>query len=157
MVSSLIQSGWVNMASHPTLVQSFELIMTLAHHYIPEEVVKSVTGEIVLDLRPHNIKNVFHLPREDQNPQITYEGANRWYRENEIEVKELVQSKYLIYRTSLGRRARKVDMTQGYMIHEIGYSIVLLSRSMGLLATRYLEIWMIYFIETIRTCKTPID
>ncbi len=34
MVFSLIQSGLVNATSHPISVQSFELIMTLAQHYI---------------------------------------------------------------------------------------------------------------------------
>ena len=54
---TLIQSGLVNMASHPTLVQSSELIMTLAHHYVPEEkVIKSVIGEIFLDLMLLKIK-----------------------------------------------------------------------------------------------------
>lgn len=44
MVLALIQSGLVNISSHPTSIQSSELIMTLAHHYVPEEkVVKSVT------------------------------------------------------------------------------------------------------------------
>lgn len=51
MVFSLIQSGLVNAASHPTSVQSTQLIMTLAQHFVPKErVVKSVIGEVVLDL-----------------------------------------------------------------------------------------------------------
>lgn len=36
--------------------------MALAKNYVSEErVVKSVTREIVLDLRPRNIEKVFHL------------------------------------------------------------------------------------------------
>ena len=64
--STLICSGLVNIASHPVLVQSVELIMALSQHFVPKErVVKSVTKEVVLDLRPHNIERVFHLPREN--------------------------------------------------------------------------------------------
>lgn len=85
MVSNLIRSRLVNMASHPTSVQSSELIMKLLHHYVPrEKVVKSVTGDLVLDLRPQKIKKVFHLPRTDQYLQISYEGVDTWYKENEI-------------------------------------------------------------------------
>lgn len=86
--------------------------MPLAQYNVPEEkVFKSVIGEIVLDLRPQTIENVFHLPWVDQYLQISYEGVDRLYRENEIEAKELVQSKYLIARTPLGQREEKVDMT----------------------------------------------
>lgn len=77
--------------------------MTLSQHYVPKEkVVKSVTWEIILDIRPWNIEKVFHLPREDQYLQIFYEVVDKWYRENEAEAKELVQSKYLNNRTTLG-------------------------------------------------------
>ncbi len=66
MVSSLIQSGLVNVVSHPTSVQSLEIIMALAKNYVLEErFVKSVTREIVLNLRPRNIEKVFHLSRID--------------------------------------------------------------------------------------------
>ncbi len=51
----------------------------------------------------------------------------------------------------------KVDMTQGYMRNDIGYTIVLLSRAMGLPVARHLNIWMVHFIETIRTTKMPMD
>ena len=67
MVSTFIKRGLVIVASYPVYVQSSELIMTLAHYYVPiEKVVKSVTGEIVLDIRPQNIEKVIHLPRVDQ-------------------------------------------------------------------------------------------
>ena len=53
MVSTLIIFGLVNAASHSTLVQSSELVMALEENYVSEErVVKSITGEIILDLRP---------------------------------------------------------------------------------------------------------
>ncbi len=40
--------------------------MALAENYVlKERVVKSIIGEIILDLRPKNIKKVFHLPRAD--------------------------------------------------------------------------------------------
>ncbi len=66
MVSTVIKYGLVNAASRPTSVQSSKLIMTFVEHYVPEEkVVKSVTGEIVLDLKPRNIEKVFHIPRTD--------------------------------------------------------------------------------------------
>lgn len=45
MVSTLFWSGFVNMASHPTSVQSSELIMNLIEKYVIEEkVIKSVIG-----------------------------------------------------------------------------------------------------------------
>ena len=53
MVSVLIKSELVNVTSHSVAIQSSELIMTLAHHCVlKEKVVKSVTGEIVLDIHP---------------------------------------------------------------------------------------------------------
>ena len=83
MVSTLIWSGLVNVASRPMLVQSLDLIMTLAQHFLPNErVVKSVTWEDVLDLWPDNIERVFHLPRVDQFIRLTYEIVEMWYREN---------------------------------------------------------------------------
>ena len=78
-------------------------------------------------------------------------------RENTTEAKELVQGKYLINRLTLGRRSGKVNMTRGYMIDNIGYSIFLLIRTMGLLIENHLEMWMVHFIETIRIGKMPID
>ena len=77
--------------------------------------------------------------------------------ENELETKELVQEKSLMERSPLDRRSGKFDMTQGYMIANFGYSIVLLSRSIGILIDDHLEKWMTYFIETIRMGKMPID
>ena len=66
MVSTLIRSRLVNISSHPILVQSSELIMALAKNYVLEErVVKIITREIILDLRPKNIEKVFHLLRVD--------------------------------------------------------------------------------------------
>ena len=51
LTSALIRSGLVNAASHPGTVQSAELITTLSQHFVPDErVVKSVSGEVVLDL-----------------------------------------------------------------------------------------------------------
>jgi hypothetical protein len=51
LVSSLICSRLVNAASHAISVHSVELIMTLVQHFISEErVVKSATGEVVLNL-----------------------------------------------------------------------------------------------------------
>ena len=55
------------------------------------------------------------------------------------------------------RRPRKVDMTQGYMIDDIGYSIVLLTKVMGVLTIIHLETWMVHFIETIKTRNLLID
>ena len=48
-------------------------------------------------------------------------------------------------------------MKRGYMKEDIGYSIILLSRVMGFLASGNLNIWMVHFIETIKTMKMPID
>ena len=71
------------MASHLMLVQSSNLIMKLAQHFVPKErVVKSVIGEVVLDLRVDNIEQVFHFPRVDQFIRLTYEIIEIWYREH---------------------------------------------------------------------------
>lgn len=84
MISSLIRSGLVNTASYPISVQSSELVMVLAENYVlVERVVKSITGEIILDLRPKNIKKLFHLARVDQYIRLTYHQVERWYRDNE--------------------------------------------------------------------------
>lgn len=48
-------------------------------------------------------------------------------------------------------------MTRGYMKEDIRYSIILLSRVMGLLASGHLNIWMVHFIEMIKTIEMPID
>ena len=93
MVSTLIRSGLVNVASHTVSVQSLELVMTLTKQLVLEErVVKSVTGEIILDLRLKNIEKVFHLLRIDQFIRLTYEQEERWYREHIEEASETIQS-----------------------------------------------------------------
>ena len=67
MIFALIRSRLVNVASHPISIQSSKLIMALAKNYVLEvRVVKSIIGEIVLDLRPKNIEKKFNLPRADQ-------------------------------------------------------------------------------------------
>ena len=59
----MIKNGLVNVASHLVSVQSSDLMMTIAQHYVLDErIVKSVTGEMVLDPRLDDIKKVFHLP-----------------------------------------------------------------------------------------------
>lgn len=51
MVSTRIHSGLVNVALHPVLVQSSELIMTPEKHYVlDEKVVKSVIRIFVLEI-----------------------------------------------------------------------------------------------------------
>ena len=120
MVSTLIRLGLVKEASHLMLVQSLKLVMKLAQHFILEErMVKSVTGEIVLDLRLNNIEQVFHLPRADQFIRLTYKVAERWYREHLNEATKIIQSLYLIEKTLLGKVTKKIDMTRGYMKEDI--------------------------------------
>ena len=48
-------------------------------------------------------------------------------------------------------------MTQGYMKDDIRYSIILLSRVMGLPVVGHLTPFMVNFIETIRHAKMPLD
>lgn len=48
-------------------------------------------------------------------------------------------------------------MTRGYMKDDIGYSIILLSKGMGLLAIEYLISFMVNFIETIKMARMPLD
>ena len=57
----------------------------------------------------------------------------------------------------MGRKDGKFGMTRGYMKDDIGYSIVLLSRIMDLLAAGHLNIWMVHFLETNKMTKMPID
>ena len=97
MMSALIYSGLVNAASHMGTVQSAKLIMTLSRHFVSDErVVKSVIGEVVLDLQPDKIERVFHLPRANQFIQLSYEAVERWYRENHQEAIDIIHSSYLI-------------------------------------------------------------
>lgn len=122
-----------------------------------ERVVKSVIGEIVLDLRPRIIEKIFHLPKADQYVKITYHQEEIWCRDNDKKAKKIIQSSFLIDRTSVGHRARKVDMTRGYMKDDVRYSIVFLRKIMGLPVARHLHIWMVHFMETIKKIKMPID
>ncbi len=132
--------------------------MALAQHFIYEEgVVKSVSGEVVLDLWLEKIERVFHLLRVEQFIRISYEEVERWYKEHQKEVMEIIQSSYMIEKTPLGRITRKVDTTRGYMKDDIGYSIILLSRVMGLLVASHLAPFMVNFIDTIRHAKMPLD
>ena len=48
-------------------------------------------------------------------------------------------------------------MTQGYMKEDIGYSIILLSRVMGLPVSIHLYTFIVNFIETITMAKIPLD
>lgn len=48
-------------------------------------------------------------------------------------------------------------MTWGYMNEDIGYSIIFLSKFMGLSAVEHLIPFMANFIETIKTVKIPLD
>ena len=105
-----------------------------------ERVVKSVTGEIVLNLRPRNIEKVLHLPRDDQYVKKTYHQVEIWYRENDKKATNIIQSSFFIDRMLMRRRARKVDMTRGYIKDDNGYSIVLLRKIMHLLVPRHLHI-----------------
>ena len=60
MVMKMIKNGLFNVASLLESIQSSELIMTIAQHYVLDEsIVRSVIGEMVLNLRPKNIKKVF--------------------------------------------------------------------------------------------------
>ena len=70
---------------------------------------------------------------------------------------KIIQSSYLIEKPPRGRITRKVDMTRGYMKEDIGYSIILLSRVMGLLVASRLSTFMVNFIETIKMAKMPLD
>lgn len=73
IIFPLIRLGLVNATSHLILVQSSKLIMALAENYVTKErVVKSITREIMLDLRPKNIEKVFYLLRVDQYIRLTY-------------------------------------------------------------------------------------
>lgn len=77
--------------------------MTLAENYVYEErVVKSISGEIILDLQPKNIEKVIHLPRPDKFIRLTYHQEERWYREHVEEASKIIQSSYLIKKTPLG-------------------------------------------------------
>ena len=128
--------------------------MTLAQYYMFDEMILwSVTGELVLNLWLESIEKVFHLPTSKSFYDISYESVEKWYRKNKEDVDEIVK----IMQTPPNRKPRKVDLTCGYMIPNIGCFIMLLSRHMGLGATDHLETWMIYFIEKIYTLANMID
>ena len=158
LTSALIHSRLVNAVSHPGTVQSAELIMTLSQHFVPDErVVKSISGEVVLDLRPDDIERVFHLPRANQFIRLSYETAKRWYKDHHQEVIDTIYSSYFIKKPPRGKKVSKVNLAQGYMKDDIGYSIILLSRVMGLPVAGHLAPFMINFIKTIRHAKIPMD
>ena len=72
----LIQIGLVNVASHPVLVQSLELVTTLEKCYIlDEDVLKRIIGDIFLDIQQNSIEKVFHFLISDEYQEITYESA----------------------------------------------------------------------------------
>ena len=48
-------------------------------------------------------------------------------------------------------------MTRGYMKDDIGYSIILLSRVMGLAIAGHLSTFMVNFIEKIKIKNMPLD
>lgn len=73
--------------------------------------VKSVNGEVVLNLQPDNIERVFHLSRVDQFIRLSYESTERWYREHTKQATYIIQSSYLIEKLPQGRIIGKVDMT----------------------------------------------
>ena len=65
--------------------------MTLDQHYVLDELlVRSVIGELVLDLKWDNIEKVFRLPTLDSFYEIINEIFDRWYRENQAQEEELV-------------------------------------------------------------------
>ena len=70
---------------------------------------------------------------------------------------DIIYASYLIERPPQGRITGKVDMTRGYMKEDIGYSIILLSRVMGLSVVSHLSTFMVKFIETIKTTKILLD
>ena len=61
---------------------------------------------------------------------------------------EIIQSSYLIEKPPRGRITGKVDMIRGYMKDNIGYSIILLSRFMGLPAAGHLSTFMVNFKDS---------
>ena len=64
---------------------------------------------------------------------------------------------YFIEKPPRGKTINKVDMTRGYMKDDIKYSIILLSRVMGLPVAGHLVPFMVNFIKTIRHAKIPLD
>ena len=105
---------------------------------------------MVLDLQSDNIENLFHLPRVDQFIRLSYEAVERWYKEHHQEAADIIHSSYLFEKPPRGKTIRKVDMTRGYMKDDIRYSIILLSRVMGLPVAGHISAFMVNFIETIK-------
>ena len=64
--------------------------MTLAKHYMSNEVGRSIIGEIILDIRLDNIEKVFHLSQTDEYEEITNESADYRYKENPQAAKDIV-------------------------------------------------------------------
>ena len=77
--------------------------------------------------------------------------------EHQQEAIDIIHSLYSIEKPPWGKTIRKLHMTQGYIKNDIRYSIILLSRVMGLPATGHLVPFMVNFIETIRHAKIPLD
>ncbi len=66
---------------------------------------------------------------------------------------DIIYSSYFIEKPSRGKTISKVDVARGYMKDDIGYSIILLSRVMGLPVAGHFAPFMVNFIETIRHAK----
>ena len=93
----------------------------------------------------------------DQFIRLSYEAIERWYREHQKKATKIIQSSYLIEKPPQGRIIEKVDMTRGQMKDDIDYSMILLSRVMGLLEAGHLSAFMVNFFETIKTTKIPLE
>ena len=77
-ITKLITCELVSVVAHPVSMQSSELIMAITQHYVPDEkIVRAVTGEMVLDIRPDAIERAFHLPASDSYLSISYEEVSR--------------------------------------------------------------------------------
>ena len=139
-----MRSELVSTVAHTMFIQSSELIMSITQHYVlDEKIVRVVTREMVLDIRPDNIERASNLPSNDSFISISYEGAYQWYREHQEEIDEIIQRRYLIERTPRSNKPINVDYSRGYMKVEIRYYIVSLSRVMGLKSDGYLDTRMV--------------
>ncbi len=65
--------------------------MALAQNYVSNErVVKSITGEIVLDIRPNKIERIFHLSILDDYYGVLNDIFDRCYIEHREETNDII-------------------------------------------------------------------
>lgn len=118
--TSLVHYSLVNAVVHPISIQLTKLINTLASNYVPDKcMVKNSVGEVVLDLRPDNIEDVFHLPKGvDKFFNFNVNKEMEFYNKDIQRAHKIVNNEYLMQPFPKNRLDR-IDIRISYMKEDI--------------------------------------